>query len=251
MKRLCEVNINTTATPSIHNDKLMVESLVEHGFKIEDARNWSATGCVEPTSIGKHFGHTNCMMFNLVAPLEILMNNGYHPLIHPQVGEKTGEFTEKNYPEFSDVLEGYKNHSNYLIRQSVEYNNLLGVTHQKEHPTPFLSALFEGPLEKGRDVVDGGAIYNSSGVALVALADVIDSLLALKKMVYEWKKVSLEDYKIAIDRDFAEPQEKIILEWIKKVPKFGSDEEESNNFATEMINYFYEEFTREPNYRGG
>jgi pyruvate formate-lyase/glycerol dehydratase family glycyl radical enzyme len=251
LKRLCEVNINTTATPSIHNDQLMIESLVAHGFTEEDARNWSATGCVEPTSIGKHFGHTNCMMFNLVAALEILMNNGYHPLLHPKIGESTGEFTLENFPTFEILLEKYKVHNNYLIRQSIEYNNLLGITHQKQHPTPLLSALFEGPLEKGRDVVNGGAVYNSSGVAIVALADVVDSLFALKKLVYEWNKISLEEFKNAIDRDFTQKNDKQILEWIKQVPKFGSNDPETNQFAKELVDYLYNEFTKEPNYRGG
>ena len=251
LQRLCEVNINTTSTPSIHNDKEMIQALIHHGFKPEDARNWGATGCVEPTSIGKHFGHTNCMLFNLVAPLEILMNNGYHPLIHPKIGPETGEFTLETFPSFQALLEGFKTQLAFFIRQAVEYNNNLGIIHQEQHPTPFLSAIFDGPTEAGKDVVDGGALYNSSGVACVALADIVDSLFALKSLVYDKKIISLEEFKDVCDRDFSEPNDKVLLERIKRVPKFGSDTPETNEFAQELVDFLYEEFRKEKNYRGG
>ena len=69
LKRLCEVNLNTTATPSIHNDEAVMASLAEFNYPAEHLRDWSATGCVEPTLSGRHIGHTNCMMFNMVAAL--------------------------------------------------------------------------------------------------------------------------------------------------------------------------------------
>lgn len=81
LKRLCEVNLNTTATPSIHNDIAVMESLQEFNYPLEHLRDWSATGCVEPTLSGKHMGHTNSMMFNMVAALEMALNNGEHPLM--------------------------------------------------------------------------------------------------------------------------------------------------------------------------
>nr|MDO8116959.1 pyruvate formate lyase family protein [Candidatus Sigynarchaeota archaeon] len=196
LARLCEVNINTTSTPSIHNDVKMIEALVNRGFAIEDARNWAATGCVEPTSIGKHFGHTNSMLVNLVAPLEVLLNNGCHPLLHYDVDPGiTKDFLDVNYRSFDDVMNGYKAQLAYLIAKSIEINNLYGLVHQEIKPTPLLSSLIQGPLERGRDVTLGTARYNTSGVALVAMVDVIDSLLAIKKVVFDWKKASLEQFK--------------------------------------------------------
>jgi len=251
LKRLCEVNINTTSTPSIHNDKEMIETLIQHGFKPEDARNWAATGCVEPTSIGKHFGHTNCMMFSLIGPLEILMNDGYHPLIHPKINSITPEFKSEKYPTFEHLMNGYYEQLKFLIRNSIEYNNNLGIIHQKIHPTPLLSALIQGPIEKGIDLTKGGAVYNSSGVALVAFVDVVDSLFSIKKIVYEKKLITLEKLKIILDRDFYENEDKIILEHIKHLPKFGSDNAEVNKLAAELVDFLYNEFGKYKNYRGG
>ncbi len=88
LKRLCEVNINTTATPSIHNDEVVMASLQEFNYPPEHLRDWAATGCVEPTLSGRHIGHTNCMMFNMVAALEMAMFNGHHPLMRWDVGPK-------------------------------------------------------------------------------------------------------------------------------------------------------------------
>ncbi|MFX0102592.1 MAG: pyruvate formate lyase family protein [Candidatus Hodarchaeota archaeon] len=252
LKRLCEVNINTTSTPSIHNDEAMIEVLQKYGFKLEDARTWAATGCVEPTLCGKHFGHTNCMLLNLVAPLEILMNNGHHPLIHLPINENlTPEFNSQNYLNFEDFLEGYKKQLAFVIQNSITFNNILGEVHQELHPTPLLSSLFNGPLEKGRDLVHGSAIYNSSGVALVALADVVDSLLSIKKVVYDEKKTTLKDLKATLDRDFQGENDKILLEHVKKVPKFGSNDAESNALAKSLIEFMNDEYAKVDNYRGG
>ncbi|MHA1241399.1 MAG: pyruvate formate lyase family protein, partial [Promethearchaeota archaeon] len=84
LDRILEVNINTYATPSIHNDIQMINALTKVGIKLEDARTWAATGCVEPTICGKHFGHTNCMMFNTIAAMEMTLNNGIHPVVSNQ-----------------------------------------------------------------------------------------------------------------------------------------------------------------------
>ncbi|MEX2684393.1 MAG: pyruvate formate lyase family protein [Candidatus Sigynarchaeota archaeon] len=252
LRRLLEVNINTTATPSIHNDKVMIDTLVSRGFALEDARDWAATGCVEPTMIGRHFGHTNCMLCNLVAPLEVLMNGGRHPRFHYPINENlTPAFTAANFPTFDALLGGYKSQLAFLIAKSIEINNMYGTVHQEIKPTPLLSSLIDGAIEKGKDVVHGSARYNSSGVAMVALVDVVDSLMALKKVVYEWKKIDLDQFKVVLERDFTGEGDKAILEHIKRVPKFGSNDPEVNKLAKELIAFINEEYARAKNYRGG
>ncbi len=252
LRRLLEVNINTAATPSIHNDKVMIDTLVSRGFALADARDWAATGCVEPTMIGRHFGHTNSMLCNLVAPLEVLMNNGNHPRFHYPINENlTPAFTAVNYPSFDALLGGYKSQLAFLIAKSIEINNMYGTVHQEIKPTPLLSSLIDGAIEKGKDVVHGSARYNSSGVAMVALVDVIDSLMALKKIVYEWRKIDLDQFKAVLDRDFTSEEDKAVLEHIKRVPKFGSNDPEVNKLAKDLITFINDEYARTKNYRGG
>ncbi len=248
LRRLTEVNINMGASPSIHNDKTMIEALVHEGFSLEDARDWAVTGCVEPTIAGKHYGHTNCMLLNLVAPLEMALNNGNIPLTGDKMGVETGD-VRSDFPTFSDFLNAYKEQLKYLTEQSIEINNFLGDAHEYVHPTPLLSSFYEGPLEKGKDLIKGGAIYNTSGVALVALTDVIDSLLVIRDLVYNRKEFDFATLMEAIDSDFEGYES--ILNKIEQVPKFGSGEEGTVELAQDIIDFCYNIYNSADNYRGG
>ncbi len=251
LKRLVEVNSITTATPSLHNDAAMLPALVEQGFSIEDAREWGATGCVEPTSCGRHMGHTNCMLLNTVAPLEMALHNGIHPLIGEQVGPQTGDpAVEGAFPTFEDFKQAYKQQLSYLIGQSIEYNDMLGRSHQYLHPTPLLSSFIQGSMETAKDVIDGGAIYNSSGAALVSITDVIDSLVAINELIYEKKILDWPTLLEALERNF-EGHEALHARITNKVPKFGTDAPEPRSLAQELINFIYDEYQRHTNYRGG
>jgi pyruvate-formate lyase len=248
LRRLTEVNMNMGASPSIHNDQTMIEALVHEGFLLEDARNWAATGCVEPTIVGKHYGHTNCMLLNMVAPLEMALNNGIIPLTGEKAGIETGD-VRLNFVTFEDFLKAYKAQLKYLAEQSIEINNYLGESHKYIHPTPLLSSFYEGPLEKVKDLVQGGAIYNTSGVALVALTDVVDSLLVIKDLIYDKKEINFSTLMDAIDNDFEGYES--ILHKIEQVPKFGSGEDGTVELAQDIIDFCYKIYNSAENYRGG
>ncbi|MBF0226157.1 MAG: pyruvate formate lyase family protein [Desulfobacterales bacterium] len=174
LKRLCEVNLITKATPSIHGDKTVLASLKTLDYTQEDANDWSATGCVEPTISGKHFGHTGCIMFNLVAAMEMALNQGKHPLMDCKVGPETPFVEEFN--SFEEFWKAYTAQLNFLMDNIVEYNNILGEAHTIIRPSPLLSSLIEGCIEKGKDVTSGGAKYNSTGTACIGLSDIVDSV---------------------------------------------------------------------------
>jgi len=251
LRRLLEVNSITRATPSIHNDEVIIKSLENQGFKIEDARDWSATGCVEPTSCGRHMGHTNCMMLNLVAPLEIALNNGVHPMLGEKIGGAIGDFGNGGAPDtFDDFLEIYKERLGKIIDYSIEYNNQLGIAHQNLHPTPLLSGLIQGTSESGKDVTQGGAKYNSSGAALVALTDVVDSLMTIKKLIYDQKKLSWRELLDAIENNF-DGDEKLLAVITNKVPKFGGVDQTATALAQDIINFISDTYNSKTNYRGG
>ncbi len=251
LRRLCEVNVITTSTPSIHNDEAVIATLVNQGFAIEDARDWGATGCVEPTSCGRHIGHTNCMLLNTVAAMEMALNDGYHPLIREQIGPHTGDPADPSrFDTFDKFLAAYKEQLKYLIGQSIDYNNLLGQAHQYLHPTPLLSTLVQGCLESGRDLIVGGAKYNNSGAALVSLADVVDSLLVIRQLVYEEKTVDFKTLLEALRDDFT-GHEALHARIMKRVPKFGSDAPGTREMAQDIIDFIYDEYQLRENYRGG
>ena len=250
LKRLCEVNLNTTATPSIHNDEAVMASLAEFHYPQEHLRDWSATGCVEPTLSGRHIGHTNCMMFNMVAALEMALNNGRHPLMRWDLGPKTGEVTKGGFSDFESFFDAFAGQLRFLAGQTCEYNNLLGEAHQAIRPTPFISALIQGPISSGRDVTKAGALYNSSGVACIGLADITDSLMAIRKLVFQEQKVSFAELHRAISENFA--HDPALLAAIRsKVPLFGSGDREALDMARRITRLAHDTFGSHTNYRGG
>ena len=250
LRRLCEVNVNSTSTPSIHNDTVVMGSLDEFGYPPEHLRDWAATGCVEPTLSGRHIGHTNCMMFNMVAALEMAMFNGRHPLMRWDVGPKTGDIDRGAFPAFEDFYKAFCDQLLFLMDNACEYNRLLGEAHSVLRPTPFISGLIEGCVDKGRDTTRGGALHNSSGTACIGLADVTDSLMAIKKLVYEEKKVTLPEMKRAMETNFAgNPLLHSLV--LNKVPLFGSGKAEAVDMANRVTGFVHDRFLEHTNFRGG
>jgi len=248
LRRLCEVNLLTRATPSLHNDGAVLPAMVEQGFAIEDARDWSATGCVEPTSCGRHFGHTGCLMFNMVAPLEMALNDGTHPVLGETIGPSTGD--PRQMESYEQFLGAYLEQLGWLIDRAAECNNMLGDAHRQLMPSPLLSALFTGPMESGKDVIDGGAVYNSTGIGTVGLTDVVDSLCAVKTLVFDQGKVGFSDLLDALQDDF-EGHETLLARLLNKVPKFGADHALPNGVADDVLAFAYDRWQSQPHYRGG
>jgi formate C-acetyltransferase len=248
LKRLCEVNVNTTATPSIHNDEAVMASLVDHHYEQKDLYDWAATGCVEPTISGKHLGHTNCMMFNMVSAFEMALYNGYHPLMRWDLGPKTGEV--KDFETFEDFLNAFFTQLSFQADLACEYNNLLGEAHSVLRPTPFISSVIDGCIKKGLDCTKGGAKYNSSGTACIGLADIVDSLMAIKTLVYDRKKYTFEEIVRATKDNFEghEVMRSIIL---TETPRFGSDNDEAAAMANRVTKFMKDCFWEHTNFRGG
>ena len=248
LRRLCEVNVHTTSTPSIHNDEAVLASLVDHHYEPQDANNWAATGCVEPTISGMHLGHTNCMMFNMVAALEMALYNGYHPLMRWDLGPKTGNV--RDFKTFDEFLEAFFKQLAFEANLACEYNNLLGEAHAVLRPTPFMSALIDGCVQKGIDCTKGGAKYNSSGTACIGLADIVDSLMAIKYLVFDKQRFTFEEVVQATKDNFEghDVMRSIIL---TETPRFGSNNDEAVEMANRVTKFMKECFWEHTNFRGG
>lgn len=246
--RLCEVNYNTHATPSIHNDGDVIDVLRDQGFALKDARDWSATGCVEPTSCGRHYGHTNCMMFNLVAPLEMALNDGFHPVAGEQIGLRTGDPTA--FQSFEAFFQAYLEQLRYMIELATEANNLFGEAHQLVRPTPLLSSLIADAVENGKDLSEGGARYNSSGIGNVGLVDVVDSLMTIKQLVFDERRIDISLLLDALKEDF-DGHDVLLSRILNRVPKFGSGHPQPRKIADRLVAFCHETFRAQPHYRGG
>lgn len=248
LKRLCEVNYITAATPSMHGDIGVFRSLEQHGYPIEDIRDWSSTGCVEPTLSGKHMGHTGSILMNMVAALEMALNDGYHPVMKWDFGPKTGRV--EDFKTFDDFFNAYAAQQRFLIDRACELNNMLAEIHALCRPTPLLSTLIRGSIEKGCDVTRGGALYNTSGSSNIGLADVVDSLMVVKKLVFDDGMISFNDLERAIHGNFEnDPEIHALVR--TRVPHFGSGHPEALQMADRVAGLIHDCYAGNKNFRGG
>ena len=213
-------------------------------------RDWSATGCVEPSISGKHMGHTGSILFNLVAPLEMALNNGTHPLMNWDPGPATGIVENGDFDKFDDFFDAYAVQTEFLIRQAARLNDILAHAHAAYRPTPLLSAMMDGAIENACDVTKGGARYNTSGTSNIGLADVTDSLMTIKNLVFDHPSVSFARLKAAIDADFGnDPALHTLI--MKKVPKFGSNDPAAVAMANRVAGMVHSVHAGLTNFRGG
>jgi formate C-acetyltransferase len=187
--------------PAYYNDEVIIPALLSRGVAIEDARDYGIIGCVEPQKPGKTEGWHDSGFFNLVKLFEVMMNNGRNDE-GKQIGPKTGEFTE--FKSFEELLVAYKAQMAFFVQMMVNANNSVDIAHAERAPLPYLSSMVDDCIGKGQTLQEGGAHYNFTGPQGVGVANVGDSLMVIKKLVFDEKKISLVDLKKAIDSNFGE-----------------------------------------------
>jgi len=151
---------------------------------------------------------------------------------------------------FDDFLVAFEKQAIFMIEQSVDLNNMLGKTHLKVNALPFLSALTQGTLNSGKDVLEGGAAYNSSGVSITGLSEVVDSLCAVKEFGFGNKGYTFRDLVAAIIDDW-KGHEKLQQKILCSRTKFGMDSQEAGDMADHVIDLLHREYQKRENYRGG
>ncbi|WDP85157.1 MAG: hypothetical protein HUN05_08415 [Desulfobacter sp.] len=171
------------------NDETIVRTLVNAGHTIEDARDYGVVGCLEPNAQGKSFGSTFTVQFNAVKCLEFALSNGVDNIFGYLSGRETGDPAE--FQTFDQVFEAYDAQVSHYIEQMVRGITCLDKTIARILPSPFCSAMIQGPLEKGKDLTQGGAVYNATGVQFMGFSNTADSLYAVKKAVFEQEKFSM------------------------------------------------------------
>ncbi|TET93017.1 MAG: hypothetical protein E3J46_00430 [Desulfobacteraceae bacterium] len=254
LRRLCDSNIEAKATPALHNDKAVIKALTLKGETIEQARDYGIVGCVEPCSNGRTYGHSASILLNLTSVLELALFNGRHRHtgMNTQISEETGEAV--SFKDFNEFKNAFARQVRWMAEKTTNLNNIFGRTHQEFYPTPILSALFEGPMEKGKDLIEGGATINSSGVTIIGLADVADSLSAIEKVVFEDKDISFAELLKAMEKNFEgngfEKLQKRLMD-PKKTPKYGNEDPAADANAAWLVDLLDKEFSEKQNYRGG
>ena len=252
LRRLCEVNLTTGATPALHNDRAVITALTAKGETLEQARDYGVIGCVEPDSNGRSFGHSGAIVLNLTAALELTLWNGEHR--HTGLGTlistRTGDVT--SFTSFAQFRTAFAEQTRWLLGQAIGLNNELGRVHQDVGPIPILSSLFEGPMDKGKDLLFGGAVLNSSGVTIIGFADVVDSLAAIEQLVFEDKSLSFADLLAALKADYVGREAlRARLRNPDKTAKYGNEDARVDGLARWLVELLDGIAGGHPNYRGG
>ena len=180
--------------PAYYNDEVIIPALQNRGLTLEDAREYNIIGCVEPQKSGKTNGWHDAAFFNMCRPLELVFANGMDKGV--QVGIQTGDVTKMN--TFNEFYDAYKKQMEYCISLMVNADNAIDVAHAERCPLPFLASMVDDCLTRGLTAEQGGAVYNFTGPQGFGIANMADSLYAIRKLVYEDKKVSMETYKEAL-----------------------------------------------------
>ncbi|OSA92528.1 UNVERIFIED_ORG: glycyl radical enzyme [Clostridium botulinum] len=254
--RTCELTRLGTGLPAFYNDEVVIPTLINQGLTIEDARDYAIVGCVEPQKPGKTDGWYDAAFFNLAKILELSMNNGR--LNGKQVGPETGEFT--SFKNIDDFINAYKKQIEYFIFHMVAADNCVDIAHAERAPLPFLSSMLDDCIGTGKSIQEGGGHYRFSGPLGVGIANVGDSFMAIKKLIFDENKITLLKLKAAVDSNFGEneddPIKKAEYEDIKqlilnRVPKFGNDIDEVDEFTRDGALIYCKEVLKYTNQRGG
>ncbi len=198
MLKAAEVTRTGVGLPAYYNDEVIIPALQNRGLTLQDARDYNIIGCVEPQKSAKTDGWHDAAFFNMCRPLEMVFSNGVDKGV--QIGPRTGDVA--NMKTFEEFYDAYKAQMVYFIELLVNADNAIDLAHAERCPLPFQSCMVEDCIGRGKSLQEGGAIYNFTGPQGFGIANMADALTAVKTLVFEQKKLSLQEFKEALDNNY-------------------------------------------------
>ena len=237
--------------PAFNNDEIIIPSFAARGVKEEDAYNYSAIGCVETAVPGK-WGYrcTGMSFLNFPKSLLIALNDGVDPASGTKLMEGTGHF--KDMTRFEQVEEAWNKIIKEFTRQSVIIENACDMVLEEDVPDILCSALCEDCIGRGLTLKEGGAVYDFISGLQVGIANLADSLAAIKKLVFEEKKISPAELWEALMSDFAGEKGEEIRKMLQEdAPKYGNDDDYADQLVVDAYQIYIDEIRKYPNTRFG
>lgn len=237
--------------PAFNNDEIIIPSFAARGVKEEDAYNYSAIGCVETAVPGK-WGYrcTGMSFLNFPKSLLIALNDGVDPASGTKLMEGTGHF--KDMTRFEQVEEAWNKIIKEFTRQSVIIENACDMILEEDVPDILCSALCEDCIGRGLTLKEGGAVYDFISGLQVGIANLADSLAAIKKLVFEEKKISPAELWEALMSDFAGEKGEEIRKMLQEdAPKYGNDDDYADQLVVDAYQIYIDEIRKYPNTRFG
>lgn len=235
--------------PALNNDEIIIPSFMYWQVKEEDAYNYSAIGCVETAVPGK-WGYrcTGMSYINFPRMLLCTMNNGVDLTSNKRFTKGYGYFTEME--SYEELLKAWDKTIREITRYSVIVENVIDKASERDVPDILCSALTDDCIARGKTIKEGGAVYDFISGLQVGIANMADCLAAIKKLVYEEKKITRQELWNAILDDFSSPENKKIQEMlIREAPKYGNDDDYVDQLIVEAYDSYIEEIEKYPNTR--
>jgi len=236
----------------INSDVMVAQALARGGMggrpvTLEDARSATNVGCLELVIPGKDSGYLVTTVTNLATAMELVMTNGVRRSDGEQIGPETGD--PRQFKSFEEVQEAFHKQVDWMRRNAQIDGNLFEQKLHELYPSVYESALIDDCIEKGLSREDGGAHYNNTQTVGTGAADAGDSLAAIKKLVFDDKKITMAELCDALDANFKGYEH--IRKMCQEVPKFGNDDDYADKQTAWVTHIWASEFQKIKNLRGG
>ena len=229
----CAECINTgNGFPAFHNDEVGIRMVQNKGVPLHEAYDWNPCGCVETNLAGKIRGYVSADV-NLASLVEFVLFRGLHRKSGKILGKDTGD--PRNFKTYEDFATAVREQVDFIIRKVVKANNILDEIWD-DRPVPFISLSFRNCIDTATDYTHGGTKYPcGNGIIYDGVADFINSIAAVKELVFDTGDVEMEELIKALDADFVgyETIQKRCLE----AEKYGNDLDNPDRVAAEMMTY--------------
>ncbi|MCB6343253.1 glycyl radical protein [Enterocloster lavalensis] len=250
MKECVEVVRCGFGMPAFNDDEVIIPSFIEKGVKPEDAYNYSAIGCVETAVPGK-WGYrcTGMSFLNFPKALLIAMNDGVDPSSGTRLCQGAGHF--KDFTSFDQVLDCWDRVIREMCRQCTIIDATCDMVLEQDTADILCSALTDDCIERGLNMKEGGAVYDFISDLQVGIANLADSLAAIKKVVFEDRKVTPAELWEALQADFAGEKHERIRRFLQEAPKYGNDDDYVDQLVVDAYNVYIDEMKKYHNTRYG
>ena len=234
MKKIVEVIRLGMGFPACHFDDAHIKMMLSKGVSIEDARDYCLMGCVEPQKAGRLYQWTSTGYTQWPICIELVLNHGVPLWFGKQVTPDMGDLSNfKTYEEFESAV---KEQIKYVTKWTSVATVISQRIHKELAPKPLMSIMYEGCMENAKDVSAGGAMYNfGPGVIWSGLATYVDSMAAIKKLIFDDKKYSLVQLNEALKADFSGYEQ--IKSDCLGAPKYGNDDDYADLIAADLVNF--------------
>jgi len=242
LDRVVELVAQAQGSPFLMNfDETSIRALDWAGLPKELLWDYAPVGCLENTLQGNDRSGTVDVNLNLAKAVELALNNGRDMRLKLRIGSRTGD--PAKFAAFEEFKRAFFAQLKKLIDVIIEAANEADAMRAEFDPTPYLSALVRGCEHSGKDVTAGGAEHNFITVEGVAFATAVDSLAALKRLVFEEGKLTMAELVKALKSNFKdrEPLRQMLL---KRAPKYGNDDPAADELARELNHFLSENVIR-------